>query len=222
MSLAQETRIQDTPFPEQPAWLSFPAKIITVICHPVFMPLVMSAWLIFGFRTDYAEFTPSGKLRLLAAVGLNTIFFPLFTTFLLRKLGFMESYHMRTARERIVPLLASMIFYFWAWNTFRNLEGIQPSLRNFMFGNFIGIVALFLLNIFIKVSLHAGAAGAMIGLVFMVMLQNATDLSPMLFAAIIIAGLMGTSRMILKAHYPLEIWLGYITGILTMVIAFLI
>jgi len=186
------------------------------------MPLVMATWLIFGFRLDYAEFTAEGRMRLLAAVGLNTIFFPLFTTFLLRKLGFMDSYQMHTARERIVPMLATMIFYFWAWNTFRNLEGIQPSLRNFMFGNFIGIIALFLLNIFMKVSLHAAAAGAMIGLVFMVMLQSATDLSPMLFLAIILGGVMGTSRMILKAHYPLEIWLGYITGVLTMVIAFLI
>jgi membrane-associated phospholipid phosphatase len=38
--------------------------------------------------------------------------------------------------------------------------------------------------------------------------------------AVIIAGIIGTARLILKAHLPGDIWLGYIIGILVQFLAY--
>jgi hypothetical protein len=77
-----------------------------------------------------------------------------------------------------------------------------------------------MINIFFKISMHTSAAGSMIGVMMILMFLSPVNLVLPFFLILIIAGLIGTSRMILSAHRSGELWLGYITGILVQVLAY--
>jgi hypothetical protein len=77
----------------------------------------------------------------------------------MKPLGFISSYKMPTARERTIPLMATMIFYFWISHVFNNMAGAVPQvLKVLLLGNFWGIIVVFIVNIFTRVSMHTSAA----------------------------------------------------------------
>jgi hypothetical protein len=204
---------------QQPKTLRLIANILSYVLHPVFMPTLMAFVLYKLAPVSFAGVTfPQFRMWLLS-IGFTTLFFPLFTVILLKGLGFAKSLHMETAKERIVPLMATMIFYFWASHVFNNISS-PLILKVLLLGSFWGTIVLFMINIFVKVSLHTAAAGSMIGILLVLMMISPVNMVLPLFIALIIAGLMGTIRLILKAHTPAEIWLGYIVGLLVQLGAY--
>jgi len=204
---------------EQPKTLRVIANILSYILHPVFMPTVMTFVLYKLAPVSFAGVTFEQFKMWMISVGVTTLFFPLFTILLLKGLGFAKSFHMETTRERIVPLMATMVFYFWASHVFNNITS-PLILKVLLLGSFWGIIVLFMINIFVKVSLHTAAAGGMIGILLVLMMTSPVNMVLPFFVALIIAGLMGTIRLILKAHTPAEVWLGYIVGILVQLGAY--
>jgi hypothetical protein len=218
----QQTTHEQLPVNAQPKPLRILAEIISVVFHPVFMPLVMAIVL---YRINPAGFSglTSKQLGLLFLnIGITTLFFPLFSILLMKPLGFISSYKLPTARERTIPLMATMIFYFWVSHVFNSMPGVVPFiLKVLLLGNFWGIILIFLVNIFTKISMHTSAAGGMIGIIIVLMITSNTNLIMPLFAALIIAGVIGTARMIVGAHQRGDVWLGYIIGILVQLGAYL-
>lgn len=159
-------------------------------------------------------------------IAVTTVFFPMFSVGLMKPLGFIQSFHMRTAKERTIPLMAIMIFYFWVSHVFDSLPTetmkVTPPLvlKVLLLGNFWGIIVLFIINIFTKISMHTAAAGGMIGIIIVLMITTPVNMLLPLFAAIILAGVIGTCRMILGAHQRGDVWLGYIIGILVQLGAY--
>jgi hypothetical protein len=199
------------------------AKVVSYVFHPVFMPGAM-AYILYMLTAD-TEFAgiPKGSFyRWLAMIVLNTAFFPLFTVALLKGLGFIKSIHMTEQKDRIIPLIACMIFYFWANFVIGNpLSGAPLILHTLTLGSFWGIIVVFLVGIFYKVSMHAAAAGGMLGILLVLMFISPVNMVMPLFIGLIIAGIIGTARMILGAHRIWEIWLGYFIGIAVQVAAYL-
>jgi len=185
------------------------------------MPVAMAYVVYRLMPAEFAGLTPKQLGLLFINIGYTTAFFPLFSIFLMKQLKFISSYHMPVARERTGPLMATMIFYFWVSHVFNNMPGVVPlGLKVLLLGNLWGIILLFMANIFTKVSMHTAAAGGMIGLIIVLMIISPANLSIPLFIAIILAGIIGTARMILGVHQRGDIWLGYIIGVIVQLGAY--
>lgn len=195
------------------------ASVASYIFHPVFMPTIMTLALYKLAAVGFAGVSTASLGNWVLIIGINTILFPVLGVLLLKGLGFINSIHMRDPKERIVPLMISMVCYFWAYNVFKNIDS-PFILKVLMLGNFWGIIALFMVNIFFKISMHTMAAGGMIGIVIVLMFISPVSMMIPLFVAMLIAGIMGTARLILGAHRTGEVWLGYALGILVMVAAY--
>jgi hypothetical protein len=218
--VSEEQRTVPQP-PQQPKILRVFAHIVSYICHPVFFPLVMAYVLYKLAPTAFEGIAPKQLGLMFISIAVTGVFFPLFSIALMKPLGFISSFEMPTARERTIPLMASMIFYFWISHVFNSMPGTVPLiLKVLLLGNFWGIIVLFIINIFTKISLHTSAAGAMIGILLVLMTMSSANMVLPLFAAIFIAGIIGTARMILGAHQRGDIWLGYIIGILVQLGAY--
>jgi hypothetical protein len=140
----------------------------------------------------------------------------------MKPLGFISSYKMPTARERTIPLMATMIFYFWISPVFNNMAGAVPQvLKVLLLGNFWGIIVVFIVNIFTRVSMHTSAAGGMLGILFVLLITGSANMILPLFIALVVSGLIGTSRLILGAHQRGDVWLGYIIGIVVQIAAYI-
>ncbi|MBA3828230.1 MAG: hypothetical protein H0X33_04785 [Taibaiella sp.] len=219
-----ETTIPDTHTEKvhhYPKGLRIPAAIISYVLHPVFMPLFLTLLIYKLSPISFAGIQPHDFSKWIAIITLNTLFFPLVSVLLLKGLHFIKSIQMDDPKDRIIPLMATMIFYFWADNVISNIPNVPLVLHVLLLGSFWGIIAIFMVNIFFKVSMHTCAAGSMIGILIVLMIVSPTNLVIAFFIALIVAGIMGTVRLILGAHRYGEIWLGYIIGIVVMLGAYI-
>jgi hypothetical protein len=126
---------------------------------------------------------------------------------------------MNDPKDRIIPLIATMIFYFWAQQVFSNLKETPEIIKIWMLGGFWGVIVLFMISIFFKVSMHAVASGGAIGIFIVLLLTSSANMMTATFVTLILAGIVGTSRLALGAHKPSEVWLGYIVGIVVQLAA---
>lgn len=199
--------------------LRTPSRIVSYIFHPIFMPTIMAIAVLFLDRSAFAGMEPGNKVRLVINIALNTAFFPLLSVLLLKALNFIESIQMHKAKDRIIPLIATMVFYFWAYLVMKGVAA-PLSLRVLTLGSFWGIIVVFIANIFIKISMHTAAAGGVLGIVIVVMMISHINLFVPLLVALLAGGVIGTARMVLQAHRPSEVWLGYLAGVLVQLAAY--
>lgn len=193
--------------------------VVSYVFHPLFIPVYMAAFLLFVHPLLFAGLEHGARLRLLATVFVNLTLLPAITAFLCWRLGFVDSLQMKTVKERIIPLAAAMIFYFWCWFVLRNFVTIPVLFRQFLFGSFLTVIAAWLCNIYFKVSLHGLGVGGAVG--FMCLLVFGYDGGSGLYlgAALLAAGLVCSARMVVGTHRPGDIYAGFFVGILCQLIA---
>jgi len=190
------------------------ANFFSYLFHPIFIPLYIT-WMLAFIHPDYfVGFSTIGKYKILLLVAINAFAFPLITVLLLKGLGFINSIFLKTQKDRIIPYIASMTFFFWTQYVLREQNFVPRILVAFMFGVFISSSAALIANIYHKISMHAIGMGGMLGLFLVVMQQNTMLMTGPLTFALLITGIVCTSRMIVSDHQPKEIYAGLLVGLL--------
>jgi hypothetical protein len=197
---------------EQPAGLRIFAKIISYIFHPLFIPTYVFFWLTRHFPESFSGITSTGLLLKKISVFWLTAFFPAFSVFLLWRLKFIESIYLRTQKDRIIPYIITMIFYWWMWYLSRSF-GDQPEvLKFFYFGIFLTTVFGLITNNFIKISMHAIGAASLLTFVILTCLYYQTLLGADIIIFTCLTGLICTARLLLNQHSVAEIYTGLFVG----------
>ena len=189
------------------------AKIISIVFHPLFIPLYVAYYLVFVNESYFNGFDDKARLWVLIRISLNMVFFPAVTVLLLKGVGFVDSIFLRNQRDRIIPYIAAGIFYFWMYLVFRNQPEIPQILTAFTFGAFLASSVALIANIYFKISMHAIGCGGMIGL--MIVVLNTNPSSPFtlpLIAFFFITGLVCTARLIVSDHKQGDIYVGLLCG----------
>ncbi len=200
--------------------LNFIAKAISYLFHPLFIPTYFFIYLMQYFSFEFAGITEwQLKLRLFGVFWL-TAFFPAFAVFLLWRLKFSNSMYLRTQKERIVPYIITMFFYWWMRYLSMNFSD-QPAVLKFFFtGIFMATVVGLIANNNFKISMHAmgvgGIAAAIVLTSFYYQVANGVPVSIALF----ITGLVCTGRLVTVSHTPKEIYSGLLAGIVCQLIAY--
>ncbi len=114
--------------PALPGIVKTIAHIISYIFHPVFVPVYITAWLVFIHPYYFAGFSSFDRSRTLIMALMMYSFFPLVTVGLLKALKFIDSIQLNTTKERIIPLAACGIWYFWIWIILKLLSLFQEEL----------------------------------------------------------------------------------------------
>ncbi len=192
--------------------LRFAGNFVSVLFHPLFIPLYVTAFLLYWHPTYFAGFNDSQKIRIMATIGVNLFLLPAITVFLLWRLKFSSSILLKTQKERIIPYAATMFFSFWAWNVFRNL-GFSPEVFNdFLLGVFITVIIGWMSNIWFKISMHALGVGGMLFFIIMIALSGEGSSGQYIAAATAITGLTLSARFVSSDHTPFEIYGGLLLG----------
>ncbi len=217
--MQEELTIPQPPVPAP--YLRLPAKMLSYLFHPLFIPTYIFFWLTSRFSIQFAGITPFEMLARKIGVFWTTAFFPAFTVFLLWRLKFIQSILLRTQKERIIPYVATMIFYWWMWYLSRNRQMHLPSvLRFFYFGIFLATVAGLIFNNFFKISMHAMGMGGAFACVLLTCLTYHTYLGTDICLVTLLTGLVCSARLLLNDHYPGDIYMGLFTGIICQLIGY--
>lgn len=203
-------------------FLRIPAKIISWLFHPLFIPTYVFAFLVYQFPFEFMGITV-WKLELrFFMVFWWTAFFPAFVVFLLWQLKFSDSIFLRTQKERIVPFIVTMIFYWWMYYLSRSKEfNDQPEvLKFFFFGIFISTSLGVIINNYIKISLHAMAMGGALAAIILFAFFYETQITLAISISVLLTGIVCSSRLLVSDHTNTEIYTGLFVGIVCQLIGY--
>ena len=205
--------------PNQPGILKIAAKIISWIFHPVFIPVYVLIFLLREQAYLFVALTGGKKTLTVIQFAVMYALFPVVTALLLKALGFISSIYMKTQRDRIIPYVICMIYYFWVWYVIKNQSIYPDELIQFTLSVFISSVLGLMSNAYMKISMHAMAVGAMATFILLLALQGAISSGIYISAVLLITGLVCTARLVVSDHTNKEIYTGLFIGVASMLLA---
>lgn len=195
-----------------PNWL---ANLLSRLFHPIFMPL-LGMFILFNSATIYNyRYQDNYKNIIYLLLLVNTILMPLLFSWVLKRNGIISSLEMKYVDERKWPYLFTFLMFLFTIWLFVQLN-MAPLLLYFTLAAAISIFVLLVASLLkIKISAHLLSLGGLAGMLILLHLKTGTDMISVFSAIIIISGLVGTARLKLKAHTSLEIYTGFLIGLLT-------
>lgn len=186
------------------------AKIIAIIFHPLLMPVYGIA-IIFSAPTLFGYLPLNVKKLLFLIILVNNVLLPVTVLpfFIQRKI--ISSWTISERRERNIPLIITAFLY-GTTSFLISRFPIPVFLKSFIFAVFVISLVVTVINFWWKISLHSVGAGAIIALVLILSLKMLTPLEWYLILAVIIGGLILSSRLKLNLHSPQQVWVGLFTG----------
>ncbi|MEQ1799061.1 MAG: hypothetical protein ABL872_13995 [Lacibacter sp.] len=196
-----------------PKVLRFFASFFSYLFHPLFMIAWVTLYLLFRNSIVFIGETSFEKLIVFLRVFSTSIFLPIVTVLLLKGLGFIDSIQLHTQKDRIIPYVACITFFFWSFYVSKKI-GDPSELTAFLLSAFIASSASLIINNYMKVSMHAMGVGGLTAFFSLLLFANRLDDVFSLLLVFLIAGITTTSRFIVSDHKPAEIAVGFVTGVL--------
>src|SRR5438270_8286890 len=95
------------------------ARFISVVFHPLFIPVYLSIFLIYVNPVFPVLGAAEKAILLIRFIVMYTVF-PLATILLAKALGFVQTIFLKTQKDRIIPYVACGLYYFWMWYVLHN------------------------------------------------------------------------------------------------------
>ena len=193
------------------------AKIISYVFHPLIMPIIGLSII---FNTEsYINYAVPQELKqaILLLIAATTFVIPLLISLLLLNRQLINSLEMETQRERIIPYSITIIFYVFALYMIKQAP-IPAIVFNFIVGATLSIIVAFVINIKWKISAHMIGVGGLVGVLFCASILLGIYITPYLVLALLLAGLIGTARLILNAHTPSQVYVGFAVGVICQLV----
>ncbi len=195
------------------------SSILSIVFHPLLLATYSFIYVDLFFPYQFMHLAAQQKSQLLATIVTNTLVFPVIVLVLMKALKIVSSFQLRTNKERILPFIAIMLFYFWTYLVVEKL-GVGHYFTHISLGASLGIFLAFFINVFYKISIHAVGMGGFLGIALTLTLISTYNLLFPLLLVVIIVGAVGSARLFLGAHNSREIVSGYMVGLLGQMVAF--
>ena len=185
------------------------ARLMSLLFTPFYLPLIgLTALFLFSNLSLMPFYF---KATVLIAVYLFTVLMP--TLFI----HFYRHYHGRTflelgAREqRMVPYVISIVCYFVCFYLM-NLVHVPHFMSSIVLAALFIQIICAIINIWWKISTHTAAIGGVAG--GLIAFAHFFSFNPVwwLSLVIVLSGMVGTSRMILRQHSLSQVLVGFATG----------
>lgn len=194
-------------------------KIISYVFHPVLFPTVGT---ILFFINQPRSIPDDLKYNVFYVVFLSTYVIPVFFLFILKKKNSIDSYHLETIKERKYPML-----FFFILNLLLGLRLLDFNITSIelLAISFISIASalLFIFILFylkIKTSLHTLAIGGLLGFLISLSYHYQIRMLFQIATLFLLFGIVSFSRLKLKAHNQIELFLGFIIGVISHLITY--
>ena len=190
------------------------ARFLTTALSPLLMPtygVFLVLWV------SVLCLLPYGRrvAVLLVCMGITCIV-PLIFLSVLRHFNLVKDLNVEVREQRLYPyLFTALCSGVAAYYLYFNCHAPQW-FAMFMVGACLTMLVMALINVWWKISAHMAGIGGVIALIYQIHVQglSAFDLLWLLCFAIIVAGLLGTSRLVLRRHDIWQLLAGVAVGFL--------
>ena len=194
------------------------ARILSAIFSPFYLPVL---GLVALFLFSYLNMFPwSYKIQVLLMVYLFTVLLPTLLIHVYRRYQGWNLIELGHRERRMVPYILSIISYFTCVYVMEQLH-----MPHFMGSVIVAALAVqivcALINVWWKISTHTAAIGGVAGALFAFSCYLGFNPVWWLCLVIIVAGMVGTSRMILRQHSLSQVVGGFAVGFVCAALAIL-
>lgn len=199
----------DTPGKSRgPRW----AQIVSDVFSPILIPtygMAMAMWI-----TPLRAVPESSRLMATLIVAAITALVPLGTIMLLMKLGKVSDTAISNISERLVPYSIAVVCYCAAAWMVRSI-GAPWWLTMFFCGAAFATAVSLIITLVWKISAHSTAIGGLVGMMLWFAVSGLADAHAMIWLSvvIVIAGLVGSARLMLNRHTLLQVLAGLALGV---------
>ncbi|MBN1462065.1 MAG: hypothetical protein JW922_00115 [Paludibacteraceae bacterium] len=191
------------------------AQLISAIFQPLLFP---SYGMLLLFQTgNFVYFNTQYKAYSILSVFILTAVIPFTAILILKKAKLVTSFQLEQRKERTLPYIFVILSYLatilFLYRIFMPLYVVA-----LMVGVLISTILIMLLNLKWKVSAHLSAIGGLSAAIVVVSYRLGINPVGLLSAAFVLAGLIATSRIQLKAHTLLQTLVGFGIGFIVLVL----
>lgn len=189
------------------------ARIFSNVLSPIFIPtysVFMALWV------SILSFLPIGtRWAVVAITFIITCFLPSAAIFILYKIGRISDPALNNRKERFIPYIITILCYIAAAIYMSRIHA-PMWLIMFLFGGALAAFVSFIITFHWKISAHMAAIGGLIALAFRIANDhvNVIQMDYIIYLTILLAGILGSSRIILNRHTLGQVILGTINGFL--------
>ena len=194
------------------------ARLLSMLFTPFYLPIIGITLL---FLFSYLNMFPwSYKIQVLLMVYLFTVMLPSLLIHVYRRYQGWNLIELGHREKRMIPYILSIISYFTCVYVMERLH-----MPHFMGSIIVAALAVqivcALINIWWKISTHTAAIGGVAGALFAFSYYLGFNPVWWLCLVIIVAGMVGTSRMILRQHSLSQVVGGFGIGFLCAAVSIL-
>ena len=187
------------------------ARVMSMVFTPFYLPIV---GLMALFTFSYMSLLPwQYKLVVLGMVYVFTILLPTLLIHLYRRYQGWSLLEIGSKERRMIPYVISILCYFCCYYLMTMFH--MPSfMARILVAALMIQIACAIINVWWKISTHTAAIGGVTGALVAFSLLFAFNPIWWLCVVIIIAGLVGSSRIILMQHTLPQVVTGFVVGMI--------
>ena len=190
-------------------------KQIAIIISWVFQPILMPFYgTLLLFNLPYYGFNllhPNIVYFVLVSTFLFTVVLPGSMILMLKKMNFISSIHLNERSERKYPIIFTILFHVANYYFLTKIH-LPFIYYVFLLSGIFSLIVTFLVSYFWKISMHTTGIGGLCGVFFACLLIWGIDTRLLFGFLFLIAGMIGSARLILKAHTSGQVYMGFIAG----------
>ena len=193
----------------------FLAKLLSRLLHPIFIPTITLSIISIKFVNIIIL---SNQLDIIIiGVILFTLLFPLLSILYLLYTNRIKSLQIEDRKERILPIIITIIWMLIGYYFLANILDYAPTIKTIYLGMIATLFTTLLITKYWKISLHMAAIGGCFG-VFLAIQSIYGGVINYVILILMLSGLLGYSRAILKAHNMQQIYSGFCLGVFMMIV----
>ena len=199
----------------------FLPNAISYLLHPILMPSIGVVIIIY-LSPYFAIFIapPIAKITTLTML-LLTLTCPISATLYFIRKKNITSLHIEDRQQRQVPLTYTLLFYTLTCSVLKFIPGIPLVIYFFVLGTTLAILAALIINFSWKISTHMIGIGCVVGMIIGLSYNLKAPLDLYILSAVFLAGMIAYARLKLNAHSPLQVFIGFLVGLVSQFILFL-
>jgi hypothetical protein len=187
-------------------------KLISTILHPIVIPTI---GVMLYFLLIPNNLLQNQKLTILSLVFGVSYIIPLLILIFLKKTRIIKSYQPKSIRERKMPIALMTIVFYLFGNSLSSIANLRD-LGLLFYATSLSLFLSYILFYFkIKASIHLLSLGISVGFFMVLSIVYTQSFAIVIIIIILIAGLLASARLHLKAHTPKEIYVGFFIGTVT-------
>lgn len=168
--------------------------------------------IIFNSGTYFSLIPIDIKRLIFYLILLITFILPVSILPFLKLQGIIKDYKLSRPKERLMPLLITGIIYAAGYYFVARFSIIPEFIQYFILSSTLLIILTMVITYKWKISIHMVGIGGLSGIVLALIKYHPINLHIYLYIIFLLSGIIGSIRLYLKEHIPLQVYLGYLLG----------